>query len=288
MNALYCDRDGTIFDPLGGYPDVMARRVCFIGSADERIQEDYLRILRFFRFSAVYTEGPLDKVALTACTRGRAGLATLSAERVRTELLRLLSAPRAMDAVWAMFEYGLLVDVIGATPDLFRLKHLIDLEAEHDFAPDPVRRVGALSIRISEDVRRLATRLRLSNDEQERLAALVVEHPQPRTPRNTAEAKILIYRIGGERFLDRLLMSFATNAHSPPTDSRNALVRLSEHWAPPQLPVAGRDLLDLGMPPGPAIGKLLHALEEIWLAQEFKPSRADLLEHARTNWAGQT
>ena len=116
LNALYCDAEGQVFDPLGGYPDLVAQRVRFIGDAHERIREDYLRILRFFRFTAEYAAGPPDAAGLAACVSEREGLTRLSAERVRQELLRLLVAPRAAELVRAMQDYGILALVLPAAP----------------------------------------------------------------------------------------------------------------------------------------------------------------------------
>ncbi len=124
MNALYCDADGTLFDPLGGLADCLARRVRFIGDPDQRIAEDYLRSIRFFRFSAQYANAPLDADGLAAVTRGRAGLHSLAVERVRDEMLKLLAAPGADVAISSMWRAGVLVDVLGCVPRLSRLTAL--------------------------------------------------------------------------------------------------------------------------------------------------------------------
>jgi tRNA nucleotidyltransferase/poly(A) polymerase len=170
LNALYCGADGTLFDPLGGYPDLAARRVRFIGDADERIREDYLRILRFFRLTAEFAEGPADAGGLAACVRERTGLAVLSAERVRVELLRLLAAPRGAEIGALMQDYGLLPGVLGAAPRPTLLARLAAIETVLRFAPDPVLRLAALAVEVPEDAERLRDRLRLSNDEAAKLA----------------------------------------------------------------------------------------------------------------------
>ncbi len=137
LNALYAGSDGTVFDPLGGYADLAAGRVRFIGDAEARIKEDYLRILRFFRFNAYYGKGPLDPEGLQACVRLRAGLDQLSAERVAAELRRLLVAPQAMRAIEALFDYGLLSGLLGGVPRLERLKRLIAIEEALGSSPTP-------------------------------------------------------------------------------------------------------------------------------------------------------
>ena len=144
INALYCDADGTVHDPLGGLGDLTARRVRFIGDAAERIREDYLRILRFFRFTAQYSEGLPDAAGLAACTRERAGLGRLSAERVRQELVRLLVARGVLDAVMAMREHGILAAVLPAAPRPGLLARLVEIEAGQGLDGDVMLRLAAL------------------------------------------------------------------------------------------------------------------------------------------------
>ena len=164
INALYCGGDGEVLDPLGGYADLAARRVRFIGTAGERIGEDYLRILRFFRFTAEYAEGPPDAEGLAACVAGRAGHARLSAERVRQELFRLLVAPRGPELVGWMLAYGLIVSVLGLAPRPTLLARIAEIERALAFEPDAIVRLAALGIEVGEDADRLRERLRLSNE----------------------------------------------------------------------------------------------------------------------------
>ncbi len=169
LNALYCSADGEVYDPLGGYPDLLARRVRFIGVPAERIREDYLRILRFFRQTADYGEGPADAEGLAACVRERAGLARLSGERVREELLRLLAAPRGPEIAALMQDYGLMPAVLGAAPRPTLLARLAAIEEACGLAPDAALRLAALAVEVEEDALRLRERLRLSNEQTEKL-----------------------------------------------------------------------------------------------------------------------
>ena len=170
LNALYADRDGKVFDPLGGYDDLAAGRVRFIGDAEARIKEDFLRILRFFRFHAYYGKGDMDAAGLKAAVKLRAGIEQLSAERVAGELRRILVAPQAACAVEALYDYGLLTGVLGGVPRLGRFERLVAIEAANALAPDASLRLAALAVFVEEDVARLAERLRLSNAEQAVLA----------------------------------------------------------------------------------------------------------------------
>ncbi len=129
LNALYADRHGTVFDPLGGLDDLMQGRVRFIGSAEARIEEDFLRILRFFRFHAYYGRGPMDAEGLRASVTLRDGLRQLSAERVSGELKRILVAPRAASAIRALYDYGLLTELLGGVPRLSRFEAIARIES---------------------------------------------------------------------------------------------------------------------------------------------------------------
>src|SRR5262249_41249375 len=160
INALYCDADGRLFDPLSGYADVVARRVRFIGSPAQRIEEDYLRILRFFRFTAADAAGARAAAGLAACAAGRDGLALLSAERVRQEMLRLLVAARGPELLGWMVDYGLSVRVLPAVPRPGLLGRLAALETATGLMGDAVLRLAALAVEVEEDAVRLAERLR--------------------------------------------------------------------------------------------------------------------------------
>jgi len=168
INALSATAAGALYDYVDGLDDIAARRVRFIGEPRRRIEEDYLRILRFFRFHANFGEGAPDSAGLDACIVARAGLETLSRERVRAELLKLLLAPRATATLAIMAECGLLGMILGGLGFLASFENLVKAEASLGAEPDAVRRLGALGVWVKEDAERLATRLRLSSTESER------------------------------------------------------------------------------------------------------------------------
>jgi poly(A) polymerase len=172
INALSVSAAGAVFDYVGGLDDIATRHVRFIGDPGERIAEDYLRILRFFRFHAHFASGAPNAAGLAACIRARAGLDQLSRERVRMELLKLMMAPRAAPTLWVMAEVGILAPVLGGVAYVATFDKLTEREAALGLAPDAVRRLGALGVAVREDAERLAGRLRLSNAEAERLFAL--------------------------------------------------------------------------------------------------------------------
>ncbi len=278
VNALSCDEAGRVFDSVDGYADILARRIRFIGNADTRISEDYLRILRFFRFHATYGRDALDAEGLAACIRGRDGLGRLSAERVRAEMLKLLVAPGAVAAIGAMMDCGLLPLVLGAAPRPGALQRIVAAEIRAGTKPDPMLRVSALAVAVAEDVDRLAVRLRLSNAERAQL--LVIDGPSMDRLASLDDraARKLIYEQRPVRARQiALVMIAAGGDHELRGES---LLRHCEAWPIPVLPVRGADVLALGVAPGPEVGAVLEEIERWWVAADF-PAAATVRVHLK-------
>jgi tRNA nucleotidyltransferase/poly(A) polymerase len=279
LNALYADRDGKVFDPLGGYDDLAAGRVRFIGDAEARIKEDFLRILRFFRFHAYYGKGDMDAAGLDAAVKLRAGLEQLSAERIAGELRRILVAPQAARAVEALYDYGLLTGVLGGVPRLGRFEGLVAIEAANGLAPDPALRLAALAVFVEEDMARLAERLRLSNAEQAVLALGAENGIVASLPDETA-AKSVLYRLG-QSYRSALLLAWADSG-APPDDAAWAERSCAAGaMAGSSFPLSGNDIMALGELKGPEIGELLKVLEHDWVGSGFALGRDQLLAKAR-------
>jgi poly(A) polymerase len=274
INALSLSRDGAVHDYVGGLADLDARRVRFIGDAATRIAEDYLRILRFFRFHAAYGEGPPDREGLQACIRARDGLDRLSRERVRMELMKLLVAPHVVPTVAVMSEAGLLDPVLGGVPLLASLSNMTKVEHTCGLAPSAVRRLGALAVLIVEDAERLWQRLRLSNAEHERLASMGDRwwHVAPQA--GEAAARALLYHLGPERYVDRVLIAWARSPARDDDPQWLAMAKLPEHWTAPAFPLKAADLMTRGVPKGPRLGAALAAAEAAWIAADFPRDQA--------------
>jgi poly(A) polymerase len=266
INGLSLGRDGAVHDHVGGLDDLAHGRVRFIGAPERRIAEDYLRILRFFRFHAGYGRGAPDAAAVEACIAGRGGLARLSRERVRAELLKLLAAPGAPAVVELMGDIGLLGRILGGVPRVRRLQRLAAIEAGFREA-DPIRRLGAVGLFVREDAERLRERLRLSNDEATRLAALAERLPA--APLDGPAARAALYRDGPVVFRDRVLVGWAATPAAPDDPAWQRFARLPETWPVPHLPLRGADLVAHGFAPGPALGRALAAIEARWIAADF-------------------
>lgn len=264
INALSVCTDGEIRDYAGGLGDIVARRVRFIGSARGRIREDYLRILRFFRFFAEYATGPIDADGLHAAIHERAGLERLSRERIRSEFLRLLAAPRALETAALIAHAGLLDRLTGGIGDLGRLARVIS-----GAPPDPVLRLAAFDVASDADAARLTERLRLSNAEAARLAAYARAFPalRGRMPEPDAmQIRRLVAEFGIEAVSDA---AHALDGEPRPVlgaGAREALAAFrSGAEKVPQMPLAGRDLVACGMARGRAIGEALARARDAWM-----------------------
>jgi poly(A) polymerase len=268
INALSASAAGEVFDYVGGLDDIVARRLRFIGDPGERIAEDYLRILRFFRFHAHFGSGAPDAAGLAACIRARAGLDLLSRERVRMELLKLVVASRAAATLWVMAEAGILGTVLGGVAYVATFAKLMEREAALGLEPDPARRLGALGVSVREDAERLAERLRLSNAEAERLVALDGWW-QVAPSRNEQPAHALLYQLGPQSFVDRVLLAWARGSANAADAGWRELAALPQRWTAPTFLLKAADFTRRGVPKGPALGAALRAAEAAWIAADF-------------------
>ena len=276
VNALSVDASGTIHDPVGGYPDILAGRIRFIGDAATRIAEDRLRILRLFRFHAEYGKGDLDRDALSAAIRARNGIRELSAERIGQEIRRLVVAPRAVETVGLMQDAGILPVVLGGVGYIGALARLRAFEARLAIAPAAELHLAALGCRIAEDVERLTARLRLANSERDRMAAALAASRSFATLPDERGARAALYRLQPGAFRDGIAIAFAWSDALPDDRGWEDLYRLPERWPAPVFPLGGRDALSGGVAHGPAIGRLLRSLEAWWIDQDFAPDEAAL------------
>jgi poly(A) polymerase len=268
INGLSVSPDGMVHDYVGGLDDIAARRVRFIGDPDLRIAEDYLRILRFFRMHAAFGAGEPDRDGYLACIRGRGGLAGLSAERIRMEMLKLLVADGAADAAIAMEDAGLLLALFGGVTWRGPLMAMIAAERMLGLKPDPIRRLGALGVVVTEDARRLAIRLRLSNGETSALDSM--GHRWWRLAgMDEAAARRRLYRLGEARYRDRLLLAWARARKDADTGSWRKLATLPDRWSAPKFPLKAADFKARGIADGPALGQVLALAEDAWLAADF-------------------
>ncbi len=296
MNALSCRPDGTLFDYFGGLDDLRDGRIRFVGDARARIEEDYLRLLRFFRFQALYGKVPADPAVLEIAEALAPELARLSGERVRDELLKTLRAVDPVPVLEIMIARKVLDAVLPEELGTAVLAALIAVELRGSGAqeaPDALRRLAALLRPERSAALAVAVRLRLSNAERDRLVLLAEGEDYLKVDAAVFEHGIeddgralrrLLYRLGPENLRDVLMIDFArrraAGREPAPATLERALAE-AEGWKAPRFPLKGRDLLALGVPPGPEVGELLDRVEAWWIEQDFRPTRAECLEKAK-------
>ena len=272
LNAMSLTLDRALFDPFGGQADAEAGRVRFVGAPETRIQEDVLRILRFFRFRAHFGRGPADPPGLDACRRLAHLLPALSGERIRQELLKLLAAPDPAPTLADMQAAGIWPHLLPVAVDIPAAAAVARLDGG---SADPVLRLAAL---VAEAPERAAERLKLSNAERERLLPLVGHRLD--LGLGESEARLTIYRSGNDRFRDLVLLAAARAGH----DDRGAVARLlalAAAWPAPKFPLRGRDVLALGVGTGEHVGRILAAVETWWIEGGYSAGRAACLDRAR-------
>jgi poly(A) polymerase len=276
INALSATKDGTVHDYVGGLADLEARRVRFIGDAKERIAEDYLRVLRFFRFHAAYGEGPLDKDGLHACIMARNDLAQLSRERVRVEIMKLLVARGAAAVLQAMADCGILGLLLAGVPNAMTFTAMAAAETALGLPAEPARRLAALVVLVAEDAERLWQKLRLSNAEHIRLREMAEGWRAMSPMLSDHEQKVTLYRKGAEHYIDQALLAFARSGAKPEDDGWHKLVTLPQRWPVPSFPIKAADLMERGIAKGPALGAALSAAEAAWVEAGFPGDKARL------------
>ena len=289
INALYCLADGTIVDLVGGIADLESRTLRFIGDAEERIREDFLRILRFFRFFAWYGSGRPDAQGLKDCARLKDGLAKLSAERIWLELKKLLEAPDAGRALLWMRQTGVLTAVLPESEKwgIDAVPALIAAGRDLGWSPDPLLRLAAMVPPEPARMKAMADRLKFSNAETTRLIGWAMA--QAVRPETSDDAlRRALYYGESQSVEDRLKLAWASARGRAETDDAalaeaGSYVRLSRvlnGWTKPAFPISGDDLIALGSKPGKSLGDVLRKLEAEWVDAGFKPQRDALLERA--------
>lgn len=282
MNALYASGEGEVFDYHGGVADLIAGRVRFVGDAATRIREDYLRILRLFRFHAWYGKGDMDAEALRAAAAAKSGLAQLSGERIAKETLRLLECQNPVPALRMMAASGVLSELLPYALQLPRLENLVLIEAENHLAPDAILRLAALLPDDADVARQVGERLKLSGAERARLEGAGAGSDRIAAHLSAADVRRLLYRMGAARFRDRVLLSWAASPRGSAAIQWRLLLSMADGWQKPRFPLTGREAMAAGIAEGPDVGRILSAVEAWWLEQDFAPDEAALMDKLKS------
>ncbi|MFP4519771.1 MAG: CCA tRNA nucleotidyltransferase [Oceanicaulis sp.] len=282
LNSIYARRDGTLFDPCGGVADARAGRVIFIGQPAARIAEDYLRILRFYRFNAWYGAA-IDPDGQAACARMASRLRDLSAERVWRELKKLLAAPDPRAAVKAMQDGNVLEEVLPVRLDFPRLAGIINADLTTSREPDALLRLVALAGREADAVDEIMQAMKASNAEKTRAGAMAARagDPHVRAGQPAGARARALYALGADAVIARLRLDEAEGLGVAGDD-----IAAARAWSRPRFPVKGKDLVAAGIAPGPELGEILARLEAEWIDSAFSLGRAALVERARKSLGG--
>ena len=282
INALYADADGTVHDPLGaGLEDIKLHRVRFIGDANARIVEDYLRVLRFFRFHAWYGKGEPDADGLKACADAREGLRQLSGERVHDELLKIAAADEAGSAFRHMAAAGILSVVLPEASRLDRFEHLVEIERDQLFTCDPLLRLASMLNLDKEGVDALAARLRFSNRDRGRITAMLTDQTKIASYLSIREVRKALYLMGIQCFKDRVMLGWAADRKGHNTFQWRALLAMADSWRKPDFPLTGQMIKAAGVPEGPEIGRVSREVEEWWIDSDFTDDEFSIIERLK-------
>jgi poly(A) polymerase len=275
INALYASADGEVFDYATGGEDLIAGKVRFMGDPRTRIAEDYLRILRLFRFHAWYGKGEVDAEGLRAAAEARDKLKTLSGERVAKELLRLLEAKHPAPILGIMAATGILSELLPGPLQLPRLERLTELAGDSD----PLLRLAALLP--DEAAGATADALKLSNADRGRLEQ-ALSGKKISAQLSAQDARRLLYRLGAARFKDKVLLQMAEAPKGAGAGFWRTLLDMADSWQRPRFALTGRDVMQAGVPEGPDIGRLLAEVEDWWVGGDFTADEGALRDRLRT------
>lgn len=282
FNALYADAEGQVYDPTGeGVDDAREGRVVFVGDPMTRIREDYLRILRFFRFQAWYGRGEPNAEALAACGALKDMLLGGTAERIQKELMKTLAADDPRAVLRLMAAAGVMPVILPTVTSLARFEALVAIETEQLFETDPVLRLAALIPGDVEGARVLAEGLRLSNADRDRIVGAVGQEPRIVSWMSPREARRVIYALGTATFRDRVKLAWAGAERASTAPQWRALLALAETWTPPTLPLSGEEVMKAGVPKGPMVGKVMREVELWWIDQDFIEDKFSVIERLK-------
>lgn len=277
FNAMSLDSDGTLYDPFQGGEDLANGIVRFVGSARERIREDYLRLLRFFRFNAYYGKGMVQAETLAACAQEAQGLDQLSGERVASEMLRLLGAPHPAKWISVMQRHQILAHLIPQTQD----PHALEMLCAFEETPDALRRLAVLLPEGRDAVDDVVKRWRLSNEQKQRLMKARAPEEALLPTVSVTALRCYLYRFGAEAARDQLFIYWAEKQFSGIGPTEQALLSEIDSWqkSPCTLPLSGRDLMERGYTTGPQLGHALKTVEDWWCRQGCQADKAACLTY---------
>ncbi|WP_454758478.1 CCA tRNA nucleotidyltransferase [Caulobacter segnis] len=282
FNAIYADVEGHLYDPTGhGIADAREGKVVFVGDPMTRIREDYLRILRFFRFQAWYGKGEADQKGLAACKALKGMVSGRAAERTQKELMKMLAAEDPRPAFRLMAATAVLGSILPSVKSLARFESLVAIETEQLFENDPDLRLAALIPDDAKVAEQVAERLRLPNNVRDRLVDAVGKNPRVVSWMSPREARRAVYGLGVRAFSDRIKLAWAGSGRDSTAPQWRALLALAETWTPPTFPLSGDEIMKAGVPKGPLVGEVMREIEIWWIDQDFIEDKFSAIERLK-------
>jgi poly(A) polymerase len=282
MNALYCDASGAIYDLTGrGVEDALGGNLVFVGDPDQRILEDHLRILRYFRFGARFPKGALTGPALEACARHAPAISALSVERVWSETKKILAAGDPRLALKAMASSGVLGVALPEATGTMIFDALIGIETSAFLQGDPLQRLMALLPRDIAVVTSMCTRLKLSSAEGDRVKAWARDDTKLVSYLSAREVRQALYWMGNQTYLDRVRLAWAADPEPRRTTQWRTMIAFEGGFVAPKFPVTGHQAIAAGARPGPAVGAVLAEVERWWVANDFIDDELSVIERLK-------
>lgn len=278
INAVYADEKGNVFDYYNGIDDLEKGRIRFIGSPTQRIKEDYLRILRFFRFHSKFAKTPIDKKALAACIENKDGLKNLSMERIRDEMFKILLTENSGQTIKIMAENDILGYVLPATSEkgFEHLDFLLNLVKKHNLAKDALRRLFVIYNPDEALANNMVTRMKFSRIQRQRFMSWAETDFTLEDFADEERLTRMIYYHGKEFARDKLLLVEALSLNELPNTAE--ILKFIEDMIMPIFPIRGKDVLDAGVSDNRLIGDILDKLEQVWIVSAFSLTRDELLK----------
>ena len=275
INAVYADEKGNVFDYYNGISDLEKGVVRFIGNPTQRIQEDYLRILRFFRFYSIFGKGEIDKKALRACQENQAGLTKISIERIRDEFFKILLTPQVIKTIKIMVDNDILGYILPPAPHFDYLQNLITLVRKENLDESALRRLFILYMPDEKTAENFATRFKLSKKEKAIFTNWAKYNPELSDFLNSQSLSKMLYELGREFCHHKFILKCAESGESP--QNIHEILYKIKNSPIPSFPLKGRDLIETGIDDNRKIGQILDMLEQLWIDSNFSLSKADLL-----------
>ena len=281
INAMYLDKSGNLIDPTDGKKDLENRVVRFIGRPDERIKEDYLRILRYFRFLALFGDISPDAEVMKTISANLDKLSVVSKERQWNELKSILTLTAPNNAISAMSEIGLLDDYFNGIGINDAFVNLIEIESKISFSIDPILRLSTLIENSLDKANTIIKKLPLSKSESTDLLKLCTLNKKVVSYMSMKEVRYLLYLLGRDGFQKQILVTWAKDANNKNEVNWRSLYEVAQSWEKPSFALTAKDVINMGISQGPMVGDILKEVEDWWAENDFIDDKFSLIERLK-------